>query len=237
MIWSEATQSDQPEITWMSRLTGLPCGSISVAALVREPVRRQQRLGRRRVVRGHRLRLGLDARVGHPLREEPVEADRVRRRCVAVLTELRDAGPVDRQRERLAERDDAVRVLRVVEDERLRIRGRRVERVEVRLVLRLVRLSDVRDEVVRPVDLTALDQCQRCVVRRRLHVLEAADQRLAGLPVVRVLREHVVLRGEASDLVERSRPDRVRVRERRRVLHLRPDVLRHDEHRVQRRRR
>ena len=30
MIWSEATQSDQPEITWMSRLTGLPCGSISL---------------------------------------------------------------------------------------------------------------------------------------------------------------------------------------------------------------
>ena len=29
MIWSEATQSDQPEITWMSRLTALPFGSIS----------------------------------------------------------------------------------------------------------------------------------------------------------------------------------------------------------------
>ena len=28
MIWIEATQSDQPEITWMSRLTGLPFGSI-----------------------------------------------------------------------------------------------------------------------------------------------------------------------------------------------------------------
>ncbi len=33
MIWSEATQSDQPEITWTSRLTGLPCGSISVLPL------------------------------------------------------------------------------------------------------------------------------------------------------------------------------------------------------------
>ena len=29
MIWFDATQSDQPEITWMSSLTGLPFGSSS----------------------------------------------------------------------------------------------------------------------------------------------------------------------------------------------------------------
>src|SRR5690242_3451047 len=33
MIWFDATQSDQPEITWMSRLTGFPFGSISVLPL------------------------------------------------------------------------------------------------------------------------------------------------------------------------------------------------------------
>src|SRR3954449_748336 len=37
MIWSDATQSDQPEITWMSRLTGLPFGSISELPLYVKP--------------------------------------------------------------------------------------------------------------------------------------------------------------------------------------------------------
>ena len=37
MIWSDATQSDQPEITWMSRLTGLPFGSISWLPLYVKP--------------------------------------------------------------------------------------------------------------------------------------------------------------------------------------------------------
>ena len=27
MIWFEATQSDQPAMTWMSSLTASPCGS------------------------------------------------------------------------------------------------------------------------------------------------------------------------------------------------------------------
>src|SRR3954465_7925383 len=30
MIWFDATQSDQPEITWMSSVTGLPRGSSSL---------------------------------------------------------------------------------------------------------------------------------------------------------------------------------------------------------------
>ena len=30
MIWFDATQSDQPEITWMFSVTGLPFGSISL---------------------------------------------------------------------------------------------------------------------------------------------------------------------------------------------------------------
>src|SRR3954466_10526780 len=38
MIWFEATQSDQPEITWMSRLTGLPFGSMSVSPLYVKPL-------------------------------------------------------------------------------------------------------------------------------------------------------------------------------------------------------
>src|SRR3954447_10556921 len=38
MIWFEATQSDQPEITWMSRLTGLPFGSMSVLPLYVKPL-------------------------------------------------------------------------------------------------------------------------------------------------------------------------------------------------------
>src|SRR5579872_962739 len=38
MIWFDATQSDQPEITWMSRLTGLPCGSMSVEPLYVKPL-------------------------------------------------------------------------------------------------------------------------------------------------------------------------------------------------------
>src|SRR5438874_3912784 len=37
MIWFDATQSDQPEMTWMSRLTGLPFGSISVEPLYVKP--------------------------------------------------------------------------------------------------------------------------------------------------------------------------------------------------------
>ena len=36
MIWFEATQSDQPEITWMSSLTALPFGSMQLVALVGE---------------------------------------------------------------------------------------------------------------------------------------------------------------------------------------------------------
>ena len=174
MIWFDATQSDQPEMTWMSRLTGLPFGSMQLAALVGEPVVGEQLLRRRRVVGRERLRLRLHRRVGHPLREEPADADRVGRRRVAVLAELRHRVAVDRHRQRLAERDEAVRVLRGVEHERDRVGRRRVEGVEVRGVLRLVRLLDVRDEVVRPVDLAALDQRERCVVRRRLDVLEAA---------------------------------------------------------------
>src|SRR4051812_7021649 len=37
MIWFDATQSDQPEITWMSSLTGLPFGSRSVEPLYVKP--------------------------------------------------------------------------------------------------------------------------------------------------------------------------------------------------------
>src|SRR3954453_4594326 len=37
MIWFDATQSDQPEITWMSRLTGLPFGSIRSLPLYVKP--------------------------------------------------------------------------------------------------------------------------------------------------------------------------------------------------------
>ena len=167
---------------------------VQVATLVGEPVVGQHLLGRGRVVGGHRLRLRLHRRVGDPLREEPAEADRVGRRLVAVLAELPDRVAVDREAEGLAERDDAVRVLRVVEDERDRVVAVREERVVVLRVLRLVRLLDVRDEVVRPVDLAALDQRERRVVRRSLDVLEAGDLRQPGLPVVRVLVQDVVLR-------------------------------------------
>src|SRR5271169_1757087 len=37
MIWIDATQSDQPEITWMFSVTGLPFGSISVLPLYVKP--------------------------------------------------------------------------------------------------------------------------------------------------------------------------------------------------------
>src|SRR3954454_774276 len=37
MIWFDATQSDQPEITWMSRLTALPFGSVSLLPLYVNP--------------------------------------------------------------------------------------------------------------------------------------------------------------------------------------------------------
>ena len=37
MIWFEATQSDQPEITWMSSETALPFGSISLLPLYVNP--------------------------------------------------------------------------------------------------------------------------------------------------------------------------------------------------------
>src|SRR5581483_4620922 len=66
-----------------------------------------------------------------------------------------------------------------------------------------------------------------------LDVFEAGDLRKARLPGARVLREDVVLRREAGDLVERAGADRVRVGERRRIGHLRPDVLRDDELAVQ----
>src|SRR5205809_7200168 len=38
MIWFEATQSDQPEITWMSSETGLPFGSSSLLPLYVNPL-------------------------------------------------------------------------------------------------------------------------------------------------------------------------------------------------------
>ena len=235
MIWFDATQSDQPEITWMSSETALPFGSISLLPLYVNPASVSSFFAAVGLYVDERLRPCLDLRVGDPAREEPVQADRVGRRRVAVLTELRHGVAVDRHRQRVTERDEAVRVLVVVEHERDRVGRRRVEGVEVRLVLRLVRLVDVRDEVVRPVDLPALDQREGRVVRRSLHVLEAADQRLARLPVARVLREHVVLRREARDPRERAGADRVRVRERRGVLDLRPDVLRDHDHAVERR--
>src|SRR5439155_13542137 len=37
MIWFDATQSDQPEITWMSSFTASPCGSISLPLLYVKP--------------------------------------------------------------------------------------------------------------------------------------------------------------------------------------------------------
>ena len=37
MIWFEATQSDQPEMTWMSSFTGSPFGSSSVFPLYVKP--------------------------------------------------------------------------------------------------------------------------------------------------------------------------------------------------------
>jgi hypothetical protein len=37
MIWFEATQSDQPEMTWMSSLTASPCGSKSLPLLYVKP--------------------------------------------------------------------------------------------------------------------------------------------------------------------------------------------------------
>src|SRR4051812_47179391 len=37
MIWFDATQSDHPEITWMSRLIGSPFGSISDEPLYVKP--------------------------------------------------------------------------------------------------------------------------------------------------------------------------------------------------------
>ena len=50
---------------------------------------------------------------------------------------------------------------------------------------------------------------------------------------MRVLVEDVVLRREPPEDRERARADRARVRERRGIAHLRPDVLRHDELLVQ----
>ena len=118
MIWFEATQSDQPEITWMSSLTAVALRVVEVAALVGEPVVREHLLRGRRVVGRHRLRPCLDGGVGDPLGERPLRPMRVGRRRVAVLAELRDRVPVDREAERLAEGDEAVRVLLRVEDER-----------------------------------------------------------------------------------------------------------------------
>src|SRR4051794_39823617 len=37
MIWFDATQSDQPEITWMSSVTALPFGSMSLLPLYVNP--------------------------------------------------------------------------------------------------------------------------------------------------------------------------------------------------------
>ena len=37
MIWRDATQSDQPEITWTSSLTAFPFGSISLLPLYVKP--------------------------------------------------------------------------------------------------------------------------------------------------------------------------------------------------------
>ena len=47
MICSEATQSDQPEITWIWNETGLPFGSISLLPLYVKPLCGQQLLRRR----------------------------------------------------------------------------------------------------------------------------------------------------------------------------------------------
>jgi hypothetical protein len=162
-------------------------------ALVSELGVGQKLLRGRWTVGRHLLRQLLHRGVLDPLGEEAAQADRVGRRCVAVLTELRHGLAIDREAERLTERNDAVRVLRRVEYQRDRVGRGRVERVEVLRVLRDVRLLDVRDEVVRPVDLAALDQRECTVVRGRLHILEALDLRLPLLPVARVLAEDVVL--------------------------------------------
>ena len=195
MIWFDATQSDQPEITWMSSVTGLPFGSISLLPLYVKPAAVSSCLRRRRVVRRERLRLRLHGRVGDPLREQAVRGRSrrwaARSRTHRASTPCCGRSPCDSAL-RNATRLYGYCVLSNTSDDR--VGRRRVERVEVRLVLRLVRLGDVRDEVVRPVDLAALDQRERGVVRRRLDVLEAGDERLAGLPVVRVLAQDVVLR-------------------------------------------
>ena len=172
-------------------------------------------LARVRVVGGEALGLGLDRRIRDPRREDPAQADRVGGRGVAVLAELRDVVAVDRHADRLAQRHEAVRVLRVVEHQRDRVRRRGVEGVVVRRVLGLVGGLDVRHEVVRPVDLAALDLQQRGVVRGRLLVLEARDLRRARLPVGRVLAVDDVLRRQPRDVRERARADRLGVLERR----------------------
>ena len=234
MIWFEATQSRPAGDHVDVEVDAVTVRVVELAAVVREAGVGQDRLGGVGAVGGHGLGPRLDLLVRHPLREEPVEPDRVGRRRVTVLTELRHGLAVDRAAECLAERGHAVRVLRRVGHERDRIGRRRVERVEVLLVLRRVRLVDVRHEVVRPVDLPALDEGERGVVRRGLHVLEARDLRQALLPVVRVLVEDVVLRGEARDHVVRSRAHRPRVVEGRDVADLGPHVSRHDEQPVHR---
>ena len=213
-----------------------------VVALVGEAGVRERLLRGRRVVFRHGLRLGLHRLVDNPAPVEPgsghrpAQAEGVRRRLVAVLAELPDRVAVDREAHGLAEGNEAVWVLRVVEHERDRVVVVRVEGVVVRLVDRLVRLLDVLHEVVRPVDLSALDLRDAGVVRRGPHVLEARDLRQALLPVVRVLAQDVVLSREARDLVVRTGADGIRVRERRGILDARPDVLRHDEDAVERRR-
>src|SRR5258708_1364700 len=77
---------------------------------------------------------------------------------------------------------------------------------------------------------------QRCVVRRRRGVLEARDLGRSLEPVMRVLVENVVLRREAPERCERPRADGGRVRERRGIADVRPDVLRDDELQVEDRR-
>ena len=179
MIWFDATQSDQPEITWMFSETGLPFGSMSLLPLYVNPFAVSSAFAAVGLYVESSFDCALtDLSVTHEGNRPLSPIASVGRR-IAVLTELRDRVAIDRHRQRVPEGDEAVRILRVVEDQRDRVGRRGVEGVVVRLVLRLVRLGDVRDEVVRPVDLAALGQCQRRVVRRRLDVLEAGDERLA----------------------------------------------------------
>ena len=191
-----------------------------------EPRTREHLLRRHDVVLRRRV---ADAPVD-PAGPQAVEPGDVRGRLIAVLGVVLQCQAVDGHAQRLAEGDQAVRILRRVQVQHGRHVGRRVEIVEGRGVARHVDPLHVGDEEAGPVDFAG----RRVEGGGVVPVVGREAQRthfdFASLPVGGVTAQVVALRREVEDTRERAGADRIGVGPVERILHPGPDVRGHDVH-------